>query len=142
MKKLFSLLLTLSLFIALFAFSGCSNTDNLVIKESDEYIVITISSEQMEIDKNSKLIDYMHSLKEDGLLDFEVTGGMITAVNGIKNPSDWSSCWMLYTDDEEFSSQVYGTVEYNGKIYQSAILGAESLPVKDGAVYIWIFKAF
>jgi len=111
------------------------------IKESDTYIIITVSNEQMELNSNTTLVDYMNSLKDDGKLDFEMDNGMVSSVNGIENPSDWSSCWMLYTSDADNANSAWGTVEYKGKIYGSAMFGAESLKVKDGCIYIWIFKS-
>ena len=96
----------------------------------------------MQMDENSTLIDYMLSLKEDGKLEFEMTDGMITSINGIENPADWSSCWMIYTSDSEYANEEWGTIDYNGKIYSSAILGAEYLPIKNGCLYIWVFQSF
>ena len=146
MKKFFSATIALMICVVVFGFAGCSlfggEKEPLVIKESDAYIVITVSSEQMEISSDTTLIDYMQTLKADGQLDFEITNGMITSVNGIENPADWSSCWMLYTSDADLANSAWGTVEYNGVVYGSAILGAETLKIKDGCLYIWVFQSF
>lgn len=141
MKKL--LTLALAVLTAIFSITAiaCSK-DPLVIKESDEFIVITVSSEQMEITNDSTLLDYMNSLKQSGDLEFEINNGMVSSINGIDNPADWSSCWMIYTDDAENSNTAWGTAEYNGKTYGSAIFGAESLKIKDGCIYIFVFQAF
>ena len=141
MKKNFNTLIVLVVSIMLFSIVGCTPKKPLVIKESDTYIVITVSNEQMELNSNTTLVDYMNSLKDDGKLDFEMDNGMVSSVNGIENPSDWSSCWMLYTSDADNANSAWGTVEYKGKIYGSAMFGAESLKVKDGCIYIWIFKS-
>ena len=146
MKKFFSAIIALMICVGVFGFAGCSlfggEKEPLVIKESDTYIVITVSSEQMEISSDTTLIDYMQTLKADGQLDFEITNGMITSINGIENPADWSSCWMLYTSDADLANSAWGTVEYNGVVYGSAILGAETLKIKDGCLYIWVFQSF
>lgn len=139
MKKVFCLALVL---ISIFIFAGCMQRDTLVIKESDTYIVISASNEQMPISKDTTLLDYMRSLKDDGDLAFEVTNGMVSSVNGISNASDWSSCWMLYTSDVDSANNAWGTIEYNGNVYGSAMLGAESLSVKEGCLYIWVFQSF
>lgn len=142
MKKLFNAIITITLSVIVFSFFGCSSKEPLVIKESDTYIVITVSNEQMDITNTTTLVDYMNSLKDDGQLTFEINNGMVSSVNGIDNPSDWSSCWMIYTNDTDNANSAWGTIEYNGNIYGSAILGAESLIVKDGCIYIWVFQAF
>ena len=84
----------------------------------------------------------MNYLKDDGKLSFELDNGMVSSVNGIDNPADWSSCWMLYTSDVDNANSGWGTIDYNGKVYGSAILGAELLTVKDGCLYIWVFQSF
>ena len=128
--------------VACCLFVSCSLKDVLVIKESDTYVVISVSGSQMALTGETTLADYMSSLKKDGQLDFETSDGMITSVNGIANPADWSSCWMLYTDDVENANDAWGTVEYQGKLYGSSMFGAESLKVKEGCLYIWVFQSF
>ena len=141
MKKIFSAILALIISIVMFSLLGCGE-NNLVIKETDTYIVITASNEQMQIYSDTTLVDYMNSLKEDGELSFEIKNGMVNSVNGIENPLDYSSCWMLYTSDTENSNSVWGTIEYKGNTYGSAVLGAESLIIKDGYLYIWVYQTF
>ena len=141
MKKIVSII-ALVLVLVVSSFMGGCKKDPLVIKESDTYIVITASNEQMDIKSDTTLVDYMTSLKNSGLLDFEMANGMVTAVNGIENPADWSSCWMLYTSDTENSNDGWGRIEYKGVVYGSAVVGAESLVVKEGCLYIWVYQAF
>jgi hypothetical protein len=143
MKKLFNTLVSLLLFATMLAFTGClAKKEPMVIKESDTYIVIHVSSEQMELTDTTTLVEYMNALKEDGALDFEMTNGMVSSVNGIENPADWSSCWMLYTSDEDNANTAWGEVEYKGEVYGSAIVGAETLTIKEGCLYIWIYQSF
>ena len=129
-------------FALIFSLASCFQKPPLVIKESDTYIVLTVSDEQMPLSNDTTLVEYMQSLKEDGKLDFEVSGGMITSINGIENPADWSACWMLYTDDTENSNTEWGTVEYKEKTYGSSMWGGETLKVKNGCVYIWVYQSF
>lgn len=143
MRKLFNALFSVTFSLVLLAFAGClAKKEPMVIKESDTYIVITVSSEQMELTATTTLVEYMNALKADGELDFEMANGMVSSVNGIKNPADWSSCWMLYTSDGDNANTAWGEVEYKGEVYGSAILGAESLTVKEGCLYIWIYQSF
>ena len=138
MKKL---LLTLLTFVLLFSMVACGGETH-VIKETDEKIIITVSSKQMELTDSTTLLEYMQSLKADGEFEFEIVSGMITSINGIENPADWSSCWMLYTNDTELSNSTWGTAEYNGETFGSAIVGAEELIVKNGYKYIWYYQSF
>lgn len=137
LKKLLSFLLAVMLFAGLLLLTGCRQ-EPLVIKDSDTYIVIKTAGEKDEM----YLIDYMEKLKQKGELEFTISNGMITGINGIANPADYSSCWMLYTSDEECANAAWGTVEYEGKQYGSAISGAETLKIKPDQLYIWVFKAF
>jgi hypothetical protein len=133
MKKLLTLLLvTLT---ALMMFTACGkNKDPLVISETDEFVVIKCQTEKEDL----TLASYM-----DGLDDiFLIENGMVVSINGIKNAADWSYCWMLYTDDEEMSNTAWGEIEYKDKVYGSAVLGAESLVVKNGKTYIWVYQGF
>jgi hypothetical protein len=133
MKKLLTLLLvTLT---ALMMFTACGkNKDPLVISETDEFVVIKCQTEKEDL----TLASYM-----DGLDDiFLIENGMVVSINGIKNAADWSYCWMLYTDDEEMSNVAWGEIEYKDKVYGSAVLGAESLVVKNGKTYIWVYQGF
>ena len=138
MKKL---LLTLLTFVLLFSMVACGGETH-VIKETDEKIIITVSSKQMELTDSTTLLEYMQSLKADGEFEFEIVSGMITSINGIENPADWSSCWMLYTNDTELSNSTWGTAEYNGETFGSAIVGAEELIIKNGYKYIWYYQSF
>ena len=141
MKKILSAIITIIISIAMLSLVGCGG-ENIVIKETDTYIVITASNQQMQINSDTTLVDYMNSLKEDNKLDFEIKGGMVNSVNGIENPIDYSSCWMLYTNDTENSNSLWGHVEYKGNTYGSAVLGAESLIIKEGYIYIWVYQTF
>ena len=139
-KKLISFLLTVTL-LAGMLLTGCKK-EPLVIKDSDTYIVIKTTEEAMDGKTDLLLIDYMKTLKEKGELEFEIENGMITSINGIENPADYSSCWMLYTSDADNANASWGTVEYEGKEYGSAISGAETLKIKADQLYIWVFKSF
>ena len=89
------------------------------------------------------LLEVMNELQAKGELSFEVDATkMVTSINGKENPADWSACWMLYTSDADFSNETYGTYDYEGVTYKSALFGAAQMPVMDGGYYIWVYKAF
>lgn len=121
--------------------SGCQK-EPLVIKDSDTYIVIKTTEKTLDGKEEMFLIDYMNELSQQGELACTIEDGMITSINGIANPADFSSCWMLYTSDTENANNAWGTVEYEGKEYGSAISGAETLKIKADQMYIWVFKSF
>ena len=136
----------ISLFVVLVSacsmlLTGCK-TEPLVIKDSDTCIVIKPTKESMDGNEEMFLIDYMNQLSQEGVLACTIRDGMITSINGIENPADFSSCWMLYTSDVENANTAWGTVEYEGVEYGSAISGAEALKIKPDQLYIWVFQSF
>ncbi|MBE6960141.1 MAG: hypothetical protein E7448_05420 [Ruminococcaceae bacterium] len=146
-KKILSCLLAILVLASTILLTGCNGeplikNDPLVIKDSDTYIVIKTTQDAMGDKTDMLLIEYMELLKEKGELEFRVENGMITSINGIDNPADYSSCWMLYTSDETLSNVSWGTVEYEGKEYGSAVSGAETLQIKPDQLYIWVYKSF
>ena len=112
-KRLLSLVTVLILACSMLL-TGCKS-EPLVIKDSDTYIVIKTTKEAMDGNEGMLLIDYMNQLSQKGELACTISNGMITSINGIENPADFSSCWMLYTSDAENSNAAWGTVEYQGK---------------------------
>ena len=140
-KKLLSVILIVAALFCLASLSSCKE-EPLIIKDSDTFIVIKTTEKALEQNPDMLLIDYMATLKEKGELEYEVKNGMISSINGIENPADYSKCWMLYTGDSEYSNSAWGTVVYEGTEYGSAVLGAESLKIKADCIYIWVFKTF
>ena len=135
-NRIMSLILVLACMLV-----SCTQ-EPLVIKDSDTFIVIKADADVVVDNSEMMLIEYMEKLKADSVLYFEIAAGMITSINGIENPADFSSCWMLYTSDAENANSAWGTVEYEGVEYASAIYGAEQLQIKPGCIYIWVFKSF
>ena len=139
--KRLSCLLAVLLLACAMLLPGCQS-EPLVIKDSDTYIVIKTTEEAMDGKTDMYLIDYMNQLAQKGELECTIKDGMITSINGIENPADYSSCWMLYTSDADNANNGWGTVEYEGVEYGSAISGAEMLKIKPDQLYIWVFKSF
>ena len=140
-KKILVCLLAAVTLMSLLLLPGCKS-EPLVIKESDTCIVLRVTEEAMGGNADLLLIDYMDQLVKSGKMTCTIQNGMVTSINGIDNPADFSSCWMLYTSDEENANAAWGTVDFEGKQYGSAISGAEVLKVKPGQLYIWVFKSF
>ena len=137
MKKHKTLSLILSvmmlpiLLFSVLSFGACGqNTDT---------VVITADFNEYDL-QDKTLKDLMDILVENGELEFESANGMINSINKVSNTTN--CFWMLYTDDTELSNEAWGTTEYNGKTYASAIYGYEQLPLKDGCTYIWVYEQF
>ena len=139
--KRLSCLLAVLLLACAMLLPGCKS-EPLVIKDSDTYIVIKTTEDAKDGKTDMYLIDYMNQLAQKGELECTIADGMITSINGIENPADYSSCWMLYTSDADNANAAWGTVEYEGAEYGSAISGAETLKIKPDHLYIWVFKSF
>ena len=140
-RRLLCCLLAMMLLLSTILLSGCKN-EPVVIKDSDTCIVIRPTQEVVDNNPDMVLIDYMEKLIQAGDMTCTISNGMVISLNGIENPADYSSCWMLYTSDVENSNSAWGTVEYDGQKYGSAISGAEVLKIKPGQLYIWVFQSF
>lgn len=139
--KILTCLLAAVILLSAWLMTGCKK-EPLVIKDSETCIVIKTTEESLDGKTDMLLIDYMKTMKENEGLEYEVKDGMIVSINGIENPADYSSCWMLYTSDVELSNSAWGTVEYEGKEYGSAVSGAEELKIKPDQLYIWVYQTF
>lgn len=138
MKKKLSLLSLLIVFVlALCAFAACSDSEP--VRADENTVIITAFDTSFDFDGKT-LKDYMDYLQENQKLTYSVDKGMITAINGKSNTTN--SLWMLYTSDSENADEQWGTFEYEGSIYGSATLGAESLTVKKDCIYIWAYQTF
>jgi hypothetical protein len=135
---LFTLLLTvLTSVCMLVACNKGGSAKAEIVSKTDTMVVIKVN----ETEGFATLLDAMTYLKEEGELEFALTGGMVSSIEGKANPADWSACWMLYTSDAEMSNMGWGTITYEENTYGSAILGAESLEVSAGEYYIWSYDA-
>ena len=140
-RKILSCLLAVMILAGTMLLAGCQS-EPLVIKDSDTCIVIKTPEEALGGTTDMLLIDYMNQLVQKGEMVCTISDGMVTSINGIENPTDFSSCWMLYTSDAENSNTAWGVVEYDGKEYGSAISGAEALKIKPDQLYIWVYQSF
>lgn len=142
MKK--KILITLTLLVLVFCICfavACDKGHKEPIIPDEKTIVISVEKNDLK-DGEMTLLEYMEVLKNEGKLEFTVNNGMVTSINNVENAQDYSSCWMLYTSDTENSNEAWGTVKYNEKNYASSTLGAESLIIKEGQLYIWAYITF
>ena len=132
-----------------FPFSNTTDEVSVSFQEQVKIAAVEEKSEDMvairvtDAEKDKKLIEVMQALRADEQLTFtQDSQGMVIAINGKENAADWSGCWMLYTSDEELSNTAWGTYDYNGETLGSAVLGADSLLVVNGEVYVWVYTSF
>lgn len=138
MYALFTLLLTVIMSVCMLVACDKGHAKAEIVSKSDTMVVIKVN----ETEGFATLLDAMNYLNDEGELTFEIVGGMISSIEGKANPADFSSCWMLFTSDEEMSNVEWGTTTYNGDTYASAILGAESLTVSAGEYYLLEYVTF
>ena len=113
-------------------------TDSSVINVSDTTIVLAPTSDYV----GQTLLSFMQASTLKGLLEFSLTNGMVTSINGKENTADYSKCWMLYTSDENMANTAWGTVEYQGNVYGSAVKGVTELNIIENGLYIWVYTTF
>lgn len=131
-KNWLALLLCLVATVFGMCFVGCKKN----VDANAERVAITV----VNATENESLLEYMEGLQKDGELTFTIEKGMVTAINGITQTTN--TYWMLYTSDTENANTAWGTYTYDGQELGSSTLGAESLNVKNGCVYVWVFTKF
>ena len=145
-----SLLVFGMVFLFAFGFVGCKPEEaqaNLTfsysLKTSQEgTLPLRLEISVEEAQSGCTLLQLMQDAKDGGKLDFEESGGMITSINGVANPADFSCCWMLYTSDAEMANNAWGTITVEGETLGLAIVGANALVVLEGEIYVWEYVTF
>ena len=142
MKKKFIAICNLIFFVvSLLMLSCCSPSNNVkasIIQQSATQIVIKID----QAEENVTLLKGMEYLKQQGLLSYTLEGTMVKSINS-KTASDRDrTFWALYTSASEMSNTAWGSIEVDGQTCGSAILGADSLMVKAGELYIWKWSSY
>ena len=100
-------------------------------------VVITVSQ---AVEENTTLLEVMQEKKTAGEFDFQMENGMIVQIGETKNSTN--SFWMLYTTDAENANAQWGTFVWKGETLGSAVLGADTLVVKQGETYVWVYQSF
>ena len=151
MKRVVSFLLSIMTFVfSCVAFSGCMLFTRFGPDPEPSEVVYTVTKTERRVEiyieelnkENLMLIDVMEWAKEMGELVYEISGGMVTSIEGLANTPDFQSCWMLYTSDEEMANAEWGTIMVGEETLGSAIVGAETLPVMAGEKYVWDYFTF
>ena len=139
----FALCLSLVCALCLFACGDTSNGEGKLVCRLVENTTARVVICVEETDGETTLLDCMEQLKaSETQFSYKLVSGMVTAINGVENPADFSKCWMLYTSDAEMANAAWGTAEYDGKTLGSAVVGADALDVIAGGIYIWDYVSF
>ena len=110
-----------------------------VLESNDTMVVMSVIEEEGKV----YVIDLMEDLKKAGKMTYEISSdGFIESINGVKNPADFSYCWMLYTSEDDLAFEEFGYIEYKGEKLYSAILGANEMPLDDDELYVWYYTKF
>ncbi|GEM_PF-3405318 len=149
MKTRKILVLSLALVLLVLCLCACSAKENeqsqddlptpIELTSTDLFVVLTPDASNA----GTTLLEYMNNEKANGNIDFTTDStNMVTSINGTANPADYSKCWMLYTTDSNNANATWGRIKYQNTIYDSASLGAASLIITNGAIYIWYYQSF
>ncbi|MBQ8886010.1 MAG: DUF4430 domain-containing protein [Clostridia bacterium] len=142
MKKATFYLLGALLTLALAALTACGGQKPKVVSVDENSVIIRPDKNVLEITETTTLTDYLNALNDKGMVGFEyvIENGMVVSMNGLKQNNAESKFWMLYTSDAEKSNTAWGVLEYDGKQYGSATVGASELIIKEGETYIWCYQ--
>lgn len=107
-----------------------------LVSVEERAVVISVS----ETDGKCTVLDCMEKLSAsaDGF-SYEISGGMVVSVNGKQNSTADKNYWFLYTSDKDMANTAWGTYEYQNEVLGSTVVGAESLKVVAGEVYVWAY---
>ncbi len=135
-------ILVLATFFCLTACGGKGKVDvskiTLDANAEEGYVAILVGEESVE--EGTTLLTVMKSLQKAKRLTFSLSSGMVTELEGRANAE--SAYWLLYTSDGAMANAAWGSYSYGERTLDSAILGAGSLLVKEGELYVWSYQAF
>ena len=132
--------------LAVLVFAGCAGGGeaNYYAEVSSEELVVFVAE---DISGDMSWRDYFDGLQEEGIITYSMDGSMLAELNGVSNASDYSSCWMLYSDLTELDGEIYGnaewgTYDYDGRQLVSCVYGLELMPVIEGYAYAAVYVTF
>lgn len=132
--------------LAVLVFAGCAGGGeaNYYAEVSSEELVVFVAE---DISGDMSWRDYFDCLQEEGIITYSMDGSMLAELNGVSNASDYSSCWMLYSDLTELDGEIYGnaewgTYDYDGRQLVSCAYGLELMPVIEGYAYAAVYVTF
>ncbi|MCH5147126.1 MAG: hypothetical protein J1F61_03855 [Clostridiales bacterium] len=136
-KKLSIVSILLVLILALCAFAACGKgTAKVTVLENEEELLVIRADETKE---DVSLENVLQNLKKSGKIQYEISDGFVTSVNGHLPAAD--EFWGLYTTLTEYKGVTYagtypGSYTYGETVCVSADYGVNGLPMIEGHLYI------
>lgn len=124
---------------ALFGLFGCNGETDGTENFPTEVVAFTVDRLAYP---ETTLLSYMQALEDDGQLTFTVVDGMVTEMNGVQNTN--AEFWMIYVCEkagEANYNEAY-FIRYQGKRFNTANYGVETLALVDGATYVFAYHGF
>lgn len=144
-KKLSILSILLAFALALCAFAACTKgTAKATVLENNEELLVIRADETKD---DVSLENVLNDLKKSGEIQYEISDGFITSVNGRANDPNSNGYWFVYTSLTTYKGVTYsdtswGTYSYDGTDYSSATVGVDGLPMIEGNLYILAWGTF
>lgn len=139
MKKFGKILaIAMALAVLVAAFAACNGYN--AVKSTEDVVAVTVSGKVMDLD-GKNLVDYLNKLQSDGKFSYSADNGYVTTVNG--KTADYQkdrTFWAMYTPDKEMGNEAWGTYEFEGQTYYSAIVGINDYPLAEGTVILFVFS--
>lgn len=141
-KWLIALLLVLVLSVSMLCFVACNNDDDT--QEGVKNIKVLIGNKSLSVSTDEEYLhDALVELKEEGKIVYEFEmgqyGATVMKLDSFETTSDWSKWIAVYHDINDIT--LYDPqydIQQGGKTYHSSSLGVSSLPVQDGATYLFV----
>lgn len=120
------------------AYEGELQVDEGVQEYEDKMKIIEIKTEALRLE------EVLNELAKEGNLTFsgrrDIYGLFVTKIDNVEiDAITYTTGFFIYTNDEKYSSQQYGTYEYNDQTINSATFGVTDLPVKNGCIYAMVY---
>lgn len=141
-KWLIVLLLVLVLSVSMLCFVACNDDDGT--QEGVKNIKVLIGNKSLSVSTDE---EYLHEalveLKDEGKIVYEFEmgqyGATVMKLDSFETTSDWSKWIAVYHDINDIT--LYDPqydIQQGGKTYHSSSLGISSLPIQDGATYLFV----
>lgn len=144
LTKILSVIAIIAILVMSFALVAC--TKKTYVQQTDTAIAFTIDKDIMPDCTGKHLVDYLNALQEKGELTYEVqamgTYNMLIKINDRTADATKGEYWFIYADDEENTTEAWGTYEFEGKTYNSTNFGIDDMPIKEGVTFVFMISTY
>ncbi len=137
-----TLLMLIMLLVATLAVVSCSDDGNF---DKDDKMTLVVAEEEAKVfeipladfKKSDSLVSVLDYLKEEGKLDYEISGTFLTRVGDVKNEGNRYLYVFTTVEADVDVSQYASTVQYGDMTITSSGVGAQKMHLENGAtIYI------